>query len=364
MGLKYYLKRSKHYIKQIMPYRLVLKYEEKRDFFAQYFAWKEMNPQVEFDTESKFETIVSVAGFGYSGSGAIIDLLREYDDCLVHGMAEGGSKATPAADDLGEISVIKNPGGLQELDSVIDAHSNYFIQDEAIKHFGKSIARDPLYFAGFKYRDYIFHFFDSMIEDVIPNTKGTLSLIMPRLRDNIFTLHNFSKQEYYQLCQRFLHSIFNLQYDGKHKYLVLDQLVTAVEAEEEYCRNYLPNMKNIVVWRDPRDIYVIAKHLDLQWLEHDTPEHFIRRMKRIYANLFKYPDSRLLIRFEDLVLDYDNTVAKIEKYLKLGEHKRPQSCLDISISSKHVGTWKTVDDITAEDFVKIETELSEYCYKV
>lgn len=357
------LGRIKHYIKQIMPYRWVLKYEEKRDFFAQYFAWKETNPQVEFDTESKWENIVGVSGFGYSGSGAVVDLLREYDDCLVHGMAEGGSKSIVAADDLGEIEIIKNAGGLLELDSVVDAHSNFFIQDEALKRFGKSVSRETIFSRGKRYKDYIFKFFDSLIEDVIRDTEGTLSYTMPRVRDNIFAIRPYTKKEFYALCQRFLNSLFNIQYDGRHKYLVLDQLVVPKEADAEYARNFLPNMKNVIVWRDPRDIYVIAKELDLIWLEHDTVEHFIRRIKRRYVGIHQESDSCLYVRFEDLIMDYDKTVAEIEKYLNLGEHKRPQSCLDISISCKNVGKWKTAPDIPQEDFEKIAAAFPEYCYE-
>lgn len=356
------LGRLKHYIKQIMPYRWVLQYEEKRDFFAQYFAWKETNPQVEFDTESKWETIVGVSGYGYSGSGAVVDLLREYDDCLVHGMAEGGSKSIIAADDLGEIELIKNAGGLLELDSVVDAHSNFFIQDEALKRFGKTVSRETIFSRDQRYRDYIFLFFDSMIEDVIRDTKGTLSFVMPRLRDNIFTLRPYTKKEYYALCQRFLYSLFNIQYDGKHKYLVLDQLVVANTSDASYARNFLPNMKNIFVWRDPRDIYVIAKELDLIWLEHDTVEHFIRRIKRMYSGINEEDKSCLYVRFEDLILNYDNTCKKIEEYLNLGEHKRPQSCLDTSISCKNIGKWKKSKDIPQEDFDKIYKAFPEYCY--
>ena len=117
------LSRLKHFIKLYLPYKCVLEYEEKRDFFAQFFAWKDSNPSVEFETESKWENIISVSGFGYSGSGAIIDLLREYDECLVHGMAEGGSKAMVADDDFGEIKLLQYPGGLIDIDTVIETQA-------------------------------------------------------------------------------------------------------------------------------------------------------------------------------------------------------------------------------------------------
>lgn len=356
------LSRLKHYIKLYMPYKWVLEYEEKRDFFAQYFAWKETNPQVEFDTESKFEMIVNVEGFGYSGSGAVVDLLREYDDCLVHGMAEGGSKAIVAADDFGEIELIQYPGGLIDLDLII-ASPTKGLGDSALKRFAYRASHEVMYRLGGKYKDYIFAFFDALIEDVSRGVTGSVAGLIPRIKDNRFVVHNYTKEEYYQLCQRFLFSLFNQQHTGKQSYLVLDQPVSVVNLGFDYCKNYLPNMKSIVVYRDPRDTYVLIKRKGIQWMPHDTVGHYIKEIKRRYAFLNLNSPDYLAIRFEDLILDYDKTVAQIKKYLNLGEHKRPQSCLDTSISCNNIGMWKKANDIPQADFQKIYEELNEYCYE-
>lgn len=355
------LSRLKHYIKLYMPYKWVLEYEEKRDFFAQYFAWKESNPQVEFDKECKFDSVIGIVGFGYSGSGAVIDLLREYDDCLVHGMAEGGSKAQPAADDLGEISLIAFPGGLMDIDTVIDTPIHY-MGDGVLKRFARMIIRDSFYRQKKENRRYIFKFFDSLIENIIRDINGSTAAMMPRMKDNTFKLRDYSKHEYYELCQRLLYSLFNQQGGDNKKYLVLDQVVFPVKHMFDYIPNFIPNIKLLVVWRDPRDIYVLAKHKNIQWIEHDTAEQFIKAIKRKYAVLKQPSSSFYPIRFEDLILDYDKTVANIEKYLNLGEHKRPMSCLDISISCKNIGMWKNAEDIPQEDFEKIYEEVREYCY--
>lgn len=355
------LSRLKHYIKLYMPYKWVLEYEEKRDFYARYFAWKETNPQVEFDTESKWENIVSIEGFGYSGSGAVVDLLREYDDCLVHGMAEGGSKAKVADDDFGEIELIQYPGGLIDIDSIIASPAKG-LGDSTLKRFAYRVSHDVIYRLGGKYRGYIFAFFDALIEDVSRDVAGSVAGLIPRIKDNRFVVHNYSKEEYYQLCQRFLFSLFNQQYTGKQSYLVLDQPVSVVNLGLDYCINYLPNIKSVIVYRDPRDTYAIIKHKGIQWMPHDTVEHYIKEIKRRYANLDINSPEYLAIRFEDLIMDYDKTVAQIEMYLNLGEHKRPMSCLDVSISCKNIGLWKNAVDIPQEDFDKILAEFPEYCY--
>lgn len=361
MGLKYYLKRSKHYIKQIMPFRMVLKYEEKHDFATDYFAWKAKNPQVDFDEKSKWENIVSVTGFGYSGSGAVVDLLREYDDCLVHGMAEGGSKAVIADDDLGEITFITAPGGLIDIDGVVDTPV-HCLSDEALNRFAKMIYKNPIYHRDPSYRTYLYKFFDCLIMDYY-KMKGTLSPIFaPRLNSYRFSMYPYTKKEYYALCNKLLYSIFNKLQDGKHRLLVLDQLMQGLTYEDDYCKKFMPNFKRILIYRDPRDIYTLIKRLDIQWFPHDSVENFIRSMQRRYSHLDVESKSPLVIRFEDLILDYDSTVAKIEVYLNLGEHKRPQSCLDTSISCKNIGLWKTATDIPQSDYEKIAASMPQYCY--
>ena len=354
------LSRLKHFIKLYLPYKCVLEYEEKRDFFAQLFAGKDSNPSVEFETESKWENIISVSGFGYSGSGAIIDLLREYDECLVHGMAEGGSKAMVADDDFGEIKLLQYPGGLIDIDTVIETQAKQ-LGDSALKRFAKLAYRDNIFNMGPQYREYFFMFFDAMTEDVMRGIPGSVAAIIPRIRENIFTLRDYNKNDYFALCRQFLYSLFNLQYREGKKYLVLDQVISTPAIGVNYCRNFIPNMKNVVVWRDPRDIYTIVVRQDIHWFPHDTVEHFIKIMTRRYANLNKDSKEYLAIRFEDLIFDYDNTVAKVEEYLNLGEHKRPQSCLDISISCKNVGMWKTATDISQEDYDKIRKALPQFC---
>jgi hypothetical protein len=276
-------------------------------------------------------------------------------------MAEGGSKAQPAADDFGEILLIKDIGGLMDLDSVIDTPAKRFC-DAALKRFAYRASHDVLYRFGGKYKNYIFAFFDALVWDVSRDIPGSVAGLIPRIRDNRFRMHNISKTEYYLLCQRFLYSIFNLQYNGNSRFLVLDQAVPATRSGVKYCSNFIPNMKNIVVWRDPRDRYVIAKRQHIEWMPHDTVEHFIEHTKMLYGPMDINSKDYLSIRFEDLILDYDKTIGEIEKYLGLGDHKRPMSCLDTSISCKNIGMWKDAEDIPQEDFDKIYRELKEYCY--
>jgi len=360
MNIKHLLKRLPHYIKQMMPYEYVLKYEDKYNFHRDFEKWEKSGSKVTFDSESKFDNIIAVCGFGYSGSGAVIDLLREYDECLVHGMAEGGSQAVVADDDLGEVTFVTAPGGLIDIDKYMDVETSA-LQCEVLNRFAKMIYRNAVYHLGSEYREYIYQFFKQLFVDrqYMP---GTLSPVMPAANSILYSMSPLSKKDYYTLCSDFLYSLFNLLWEKHHaKYLVLDQFCQTSMLDISYNRRFIPNLKTIIVYRDPRDIYYIAKTQDIPWLEHDTVEHFIRRVQRQYSKLDIKSKSYLPIKFEDLILDYDNTVSKIEKYLGLGNHVRPQSCLNTSISCKNIGRWKNCN-IPVEEFDLIAKTFPDMCY--
>mgnify|MGYP006872937219 FL=1 len=66
--------------------------------------------------------IVGVCGHGYSGSGAVVDYLKEKPDCQVCGNIE--------------LSLAYMPHGLQDLDyHVNESVSRYYSSDAAIKDF-------------------------------------------------------------------------------------------------------------------------------------------------------------------------------------------------------------------------------------
>ena len=114
----------RHLIKQLMPLSLAQRYMA-RNSFATKFKQTGYNENCEFpDEESKFKTIVSVQGFGYSGSGALIDFFREYPKFAVLGYVdvkgEGGGY-TPKSMQQSEIDFIRLSGGLFEIEKYLES---------------------------------------------------------------------------------------------------------------------------------------------------------------------------------------------------------------------------------------------------
>ena len=85
------------------------------------------------------------------------------------------------------------------------------------------------------------------------------------------------------------------------------------------------------------------------------------------STFYKYfeLDSKeyLVVRYEDLIFDYEAQKEKIERYLGLSKHNSPKSCFDPSISCKYVGMWKQ-SNLNPDLFNIIQQRLSQYCYEL
>ena len=80
-------------IRWLIPYGIVssykeMKYKRRHNFIELFKQYVDSKQKCEFIEENPYESIVSVQGFGYSGSGAIVDLLREYNNTLVIGFVD------------------------------------------------------------------------------------------------------------------------------------------------------------------------------------------------------------------------------------------------------------------------------------
>ncbi len=117
----------------------------------------------------------------------------------------------------------------------------------------------------------------------------------------------------------------------------------------------------IVVTRDPRDVYVsgLNRHnvggqdrnllpfdndgMNKSFLATDDLTQFILRQKVYHAHLYKGDDTRVMrVRFEDLCLRYEDTVAGILAFLRCDSvrHRAPKTCFVPEKSSENVGVWR------------------------
>lgn len=319
--------------------------------------------------------LICLTGFGHSGSGAVADLLSEYDGVAVQGYVD--KNCSMRTNSGMEFDFLRHAGGLFDLEAAM-LSSNPFLQDAAVKKFLALVAyyyydnrctyRTPLQTEARR-------FLDGIIGEIIPTANGYdynphLRMLGDRgfdllyghdsMRQGIFSLRKMSQDEFRSICKDFLLAMFSQMTSGER--IVLDQIVSDCTADIDRYREYLGPMKLIAVYRDPRDVYATGIKLNEDWIPHKI-EPFVNWYKKQVASYSKLKDADyLLLRFENLVLDYDRTVSNIEHFLGLSPkaHLHHNSGFDPSVSIHNVGIYKS--HVPESEAIAIESRLKEFCF--
>lgn len=119
--------------------------------------------------------------------------------------------------------------------------------------------------------------------------------------------------------------------------------------------------RQIVVTRDPRDVYVSGLNahavgagdkgllafdndgMNKSFLATDDLQVFVARCRLYHQHLPVESDARVLrLRFEDVVRDYDASIGRIRAFLGLSatSHLRPRTYFDPARSDTNVGIWR------------------------
>lgn len=330
-----------------------------------------------------YKKIICTLGFGHSGSGAVLDLLSEFSNTTILGFHDNnGSQYDKKS--YGELDFARRFGGVFDLETAFKLNNNN-IRDYKLKCF---ITLTEYYYSkGFLYTDKFYEitneFIDKLIDFKINASSGCeanpafmfkkgcipkfSNFHHPFLKDKyakkyIYYLKDLNVEEYIKIASKYIENVLNTV--ESKEYLVLDQFMSDDEADLERMVKYLgKKAKCIAVYRDPRDVYATALQLNVPWIPHD-----VKTFVKWYSySLPKYAkvkhDNFLMLRFEDLIFDYDDSVDKITEFLCLDKacHVKRQSYFVPSISSKNVGLYK--DYCPKEAIEYIETELGDYCYK-
>ena len=362
-------KTLKSRIKDYLPVSVARWYLKKRSFATGFKATGYDDSCTIKPQDSKYKNIISIQGFNYSGSGAVLDMLREYPVISVLGYLDTevhkGDKATKGMK-LSEIDIIRLSGGLFEIEKYLDS-DNHFFNDALLNRTVKCFESSSLYRYSEEIRDLLYRFFANITSLRIENLDQPYYngyLVGLNEIPDIYFLKKMSKDEYYELCKNLLTSIFNAFYQNGKEYLAADQLLS--DHEYNYTRNksYIPNLKTILVPRDPRDTYAWAVKKNLPQMEHNTVERFITWFKNMYVNVNPTEEKVgcQIVRYENLVLDYDNQEKKINTYLELesADHQLRQQIFNPAFSKRFVGIYKNMKGYE-RDFDIIREELSLYC---
>ena len=364
----------KRVIKNCLPYGVVNSLRRKKtimpidpnSFMGQYFDYIDNSTaRVEFDEESKFKSIIDIQGVGWSGSSAALDLLSEYDDTEVMGLIDRGSQAERRVFDY-EIELFRTAGGIFEIEKFIgkiSLNSN----DALIHRVILAITSSEIYLQFEEMRPYFYEFFSQIVTIFSRNNNvSAFNNHLPYNGNNVKCyLTKMSVSDYHRIARRFANTLLNRLFpDSNKRYLVADQICGDDQRDLNFYRNYFPNIKSIFVYRDPRDVFYDAKHFSVAWIPYENVNSYISWYEYCMQTFtLDGNGDYLVVRFEDLVNDYSKEVERIEKYVGLTsvQHLYPQKCLDVSVSRKNVGLWKS-DSKYNDAYNQIKKELGIICY--
>lgn len=330
--------------------------------------------------------IIGTCGFASTGSSAVSDYLKEFDENQVF--------------DHFEFTLPYLPDGLEDLEYHLTKH---MCRDDscgiAIPRFRRLVRKMliPILVRRFsvskeQLEEITEEFIQSIVQlewktakrtDVLLNPSHFFYLwgdrmmkrrILPRIQrrvGHIVDLWPYRKVEvsihpdnYVEAARHFIREILKFMGADFSKNIVLDQPFLGSNPAGSF--RFFDNPKAIVVDRDPRDNYLFTK-LVLYKTENIMPVNDVKTFVKYYRlfrdkHPYKQPnDDVLCLRFEDMVYNYDNTTARIREFCRLPQNPRPKSIFDPNMSMANTQLYLRYPEYAA-DIEYIERELPEYLF--
>lgn len=320
--------------------------------------------------------IIGVAGFSWSGSGAVIDYLMEYTENQVY---------TP------EFIIAYHPDGLHDLDINLNENCAKFLSSGvAIPRFRKIANTLLVGKTNGKSARLTQQYLDKLIQarwvgletgqELVRNQWAYRHIGM-RIRYNIiaklppeicwkYKPYPLAEMEF-SICPDQFEDITKDYMDSLLEAIGLDIKKNIVLNQPFPGNNPVPFMKYfrdskaIVVDRDPRDVYVFLKYV-FPGHSYSVPLENVDTFCSYYDNMHKnlnktldYQDV-LYVRFEDLIYHYEESTASIKSFLNLREHSFPKRYFVPEESEANTQIYKTYGK--ADEIRIIEEKLRKYLY--
>lgn len=327
--------------------------------------------------------VIGVCGYSYTGSGAVTDLLREYENieyCYD-----------------GEFLFPYYPDGLEDLEfHLTQKYTKYASGYVAIERYRRLIYIFTEYYSSFsksqvsEIKKLTGEYLKQLIQvewngytaaDMILNygTKNQfiikqslerlLSAVYRKfsLFDNtdLYPMHRVSLSidpaDFELITKKYINSLLRIiGYSGK-KNILLDQPFSVNMPQNDF--GYFDDPLAIIVNRDPRDLYLYTKYFlknRARQIPVDDVEKFVEYYKRIHCLTTK-ADDVIYLRFEELIYEYDKIRSMLEERLNLGKHIDIKKYFDPSKSVNNTNMTKKMK-YQEEDIKYIERELEEFLF--
>lgn len=325
--------------------------------------------------------IVTSVGFTCSGSSVINNLLREYDNFC---------ELTPN----NECRFLQDPDGISDLEYNLFDNRHRLNSEYAIKRYLKYTekydVRNFRQIFGKEWDKYNKEFVNSIIMfsynsywhadlrdlTLLQKLKYYSCRATRIIFSKIFGISRENNKNYFPNKKMFLpingrnefinkvniftNNLFQFLNKDNKEFGVVDQLVPPRNIKR-YMK-YVQGLYVIVVDRDPRDVYIEALLKNDRAFPKDVKQFCqIYRDNRI-GNI-ENDENVLYIKFEDLVLNYNDSIDKINKFLDINikHHINQGKYFSIEKSKKNIELWKKYPEFSNQ-IKYIENNLKEYLY--
>jgi len=296
--------------------------------------------------------IILVSGYGWSGSGLMIDMLKSQKKYISYGS---------------EFPLLSEPNGLLDLENSLINNWHFLKSSIAIKKYkefalklnkkksflnpyGLNISQklkldfeievnnflNELISFEFDCRTRINNFHDPLIKRIY---KRLIWKFFDLNKSKMFFSY-LGKDEFYLIVKKFHDNLFKGILSENN--LILDQAIPTTNAK--YHKNYFNKSKFIIVDRDPRDIFADLLRSggligqELAKLNSQSVNKFIKWHK-VIRKQSALDNNVLSVFFEDLILETKKTQIKVSNYL---QDEIDFSKYDLSNSKKNIGIWKNL----------------------
>jgi len=295
---------------------------------------------------------ILVKGVSWSGSGALVDLLKEYSSVV---QIPGGLEKWDYTGEsrYGEFNFFRDFGGIGDQIEYDPEVSHPSILKSELKALKRSTSTKSLTYQYLKSIILRNEKYKRSGKDIV----DALRKIGNSFEDLIAEFDEHEEREY--RLQKTKEWILRIEEDicaKHHKFILFDQAVNFGQHEALWTEVFDP-YKLIVVVRNPKDQFsqmannrnYFSRHFMQPqayymqgWSMKDAIQYRIDSKRNELACIEKYisghKDHSLLLTFEELILRYDETKDKIQRFLGLNEadHVFKKRYFDPSISRKNL----------------------------
>lgn len=328
--------------------------------------------------------VIGICGYGFTGSGAVVDLMQEY--------------AEPQVFRKAEIQESFKIDGLQDLEyHLVKQYSRHISGDMAIKRFKdvRGFNFTPILKKSVNEKDYR-RISDEFLEGLIQaewygldnidysSRNGIYNLIVLVLKKKWFPFYekltgkdfkhwparkmylSIEPEDFYEKTKTYTDNLMVAMGADLNRDIVLDQVFEGNNPQNSF--PFFRNPKAIVVDRDPRDVFMLARYgqktaAEARFMPRMDVEAFIAYYKRLRLHNLQDSELVLHIRFEDLIYEYDSTVDRIEKFIGYSNHYKKKVFFKPEVSIYNTQIYK--NPLYKKDIKligKIEEELPEFLY--